>query len=68
LQGPFVVQNRLDHESAEAGKGALHARWERVAHNPQIRRIRLTIEIPAYKAIDVDRSEEIEVVREQAAP
>ena len=35
---------------------------------PQIRRIKLTIEIPAYKEIDVDRSEEIEVTREQATP
>lgn len=30
---------------------------------PQIRRIKLTIEIPAYKEIDVDRSEEIEMMR-----
>jgi len=32
---------------------------------PQIRRIRLTIDIPAYKEIDVDRSEEIEMERER---
>jgi len=31
---------------------------------PQIRRIKLTIDIPAYKEIDVDRSEEIEMERE----
>jgi len=32
---------------------------------PQIRRIKLTIDIPAYKEIDVDRSEEIEMERER---
>lgn len=31
---------------------------------PQIRSIRLTIDIPAYKEIDVDRSEAVEVVRQ----
>jgi hypothetical protein len=31
---------------------------------PQIRRIKLTIDVPAYKEIEVDRSEEIEAVKE----